>query len=149
MKKFALAAIVLCALPAVACAAFNDVTLTTDAVISVGGYTLNVSGSSAVIQSINVDAGSFSVTLASGSSFSVSSPTLHQLSSDVSSDVVSNPCTGSESSISLAYSGAGTVTNVITPAATVCSGSGSTPPPAPAPSGGGWSGGCSTYPQGD
>jgi peptidoglycan hydrolase-like protein with peptidoglycan-binding domain len=150
MKKlFVLAAITACALPSLALAAYNDVTLMTDAVIQVGSYTLDVSGSSATIQSITVNSSNFSVTLASGSAVTVTSPTLQQLTSDVSSDVVSNPCTGSESSISLAYSGAGTVTNVITPSATVCSGSGSTPPPAPAPSGGGWSGGCSTYPQGE
>jgi hypothetical protein len=138
MKKlFALAAITACALPSLALAAYNDVTLTTDAVIQVGSYTLDVWGSSATIQSITVNSSNFSVTLASGSAVTVTSPTLQQLSSDVSSDVVSNPCTGSESSISLAYSGAGTVTNVITPSATVCSGSGSTPPPAPPPSGGG------------
>src|SRR5665213_1295938 len=134
MKKLlALTAIALCALPALALAAYNDVTLTTNAVISVGGYTLNVSGSSATVQSIVVQAASFSVTLASGSSLTVVSPTLQQFSSDVTSDVTSNTCTGSASSIALAYSGAGTVTNVITPSATVCTGSGSTP----APSGGG------------
>ena len=117
---FVLAAITACAVPALALAAYNDVTLTTDAVISVGGYTLDVSGSTAVIQSITVNGSSFSVTLASGSSLTVSSPTLQQLSSDVTSDVTNNTCTGSASSISLAYSGAGTVTNVITPSATVC-----------------------------
>lgn len=126
-----------CAVPALALAAYNDVTLTTDAIISVGGYTLDVSGSSATIQSITVNADNFSVTLGSGSAITVTSPTLQQLSSDVQSDVVSNPCTGSASSISLAYSGAGTVTNVITPSATVCSGSGSTPAPAPSGGGGG------------
>jgi hypothetical protein len=70
-----------------------------------------------------VNTSNFSVTLSSGSSFSVSSPTFQQLSSDVQSDVTNNTCTGSASSISLAYSGAGTVTNVITPSAKVCSGS--------------------------
>ena len=39
-------------LPAFALAAFNDVTLTTSTVLSVGSYTLNVTGSSGVIQSI-------------------------------------------------------------------------------------------------
>jgi peptidoglycan hydrolase-like protein with peptidoglycan-binding domain len=111
-------------LPPLAFAAFNDVTLTTDAVIWVGGYTLNISGSSATIQSIVVDTYSFSVTLASGSSFKVSSPSLQQLSSDVMSDVTSNTCTGSESSIALSYAGGGTITNVITPSATLCAGSG-------------------------
>lgn len=116
----AFASVLLCA-PALALAAYNDVTLTTDAIISVGGYTLNVSGSSAVIQSIVVNSGSFSVTLASGSSLTVSSPTRNKLSSDVTSDITASVCTGSASSITLAYSGSGTVTNVITPSATVCS----------------------------
>jgi len=135
MSKTLLAAASIVALlaPTLAFAAYNDVTLTTDTVISVGGYTLNVSGSSAVVQSIVVNGGSFSVTLASGSSVAVVSPTLQQLSSDVTTDVTSNTCSGSASSIALAYSGAGTVTNVITPSGTVCTGSGSTP----APSGGG------------
>jgi Putative peptidoglycan binding domain len=136
-RLFALVAIVVLSLPALAFAAFNDVTLTTDANILVGGYTLNVSGSSATIQSMVVNSGSFSVTLASGSSLTVSSPTLQQLSSDITSDVTSNVCTGSASSISLAYSGGGAVSNVITPSATVCSGSGGASPPAQSAQGGG------------
>jgi Putative peptidoglycan binding domain len=133
MKKLlALATIVACFVPVLASAAFNDVTLTTDAVISVGGYTLNVSGSSADIESIVVNSSSFSVTLAAGSAFIVSSPSLQQLSTDVTSDVVSNTCTGSASTLALSYSGGGTITNVITPSATLC---------ATALSGGGHSGG--------
>ncbi len=124
-KSIALAAIALCALPAFAFAAYNDVTLTSDAVISVDGYTLNVSGPSAALQSIVVNAGSFSVTLSSGSSLTITSPTLQQLSSDVTTDLVNNTCTGSASSLSLAYSNTGTVTNVITPSATVCTNSSS------------------------
>ena len=134
MKKLlVLASIAALTAPAIALAAYNDVTLTTDAVISVGPYTLDVSGSSTAIQSITVNSTDFSVTLGSGSAITVTSPTFQELSSDVQSDVVSNPCTSSASSISLAYSGTGTVTNVITPSATMCSGSGS--------SGGGGGGG--------
>jgi hypothetical protein len=125
--------VVLLLAPLSAFAAYNDVTLTSDAVISVGGYTLDVSGSSAAIQSITVNVSSFSVTLASGSSLTVTSPTLQQLSSDLTTDVTNNTCTGAASSIALAYSGAGTVTNVITPSVTICSGSGASP----APTGGG------------
>ena len=126
MKRLlALAALAVCAMPALAFAAYNDVTLTTNAVISVGGYTINVSGSTATVQSIVVNSGNFSVTLASGSYLTVTSPTLHQLSSDVTTDVTSNTCTGSASSLSLAYSGGGTATNVITPSATVCTNSSS------------------------
>ncbi|MEK7126074.1 MAG: hypothetical protein AAB835_01115, partial [Patescibacteria group bacterium] len=53
--------------PALAFAAADDVTLTTDTVLSVGGITLNVSGSSATVESITVNASDFSVTLSSGS----------------------------------------------------------------------------------
>jgi hypothetical protein len=133
----ALVGIIALSLPALAFAAFNDVTLTTDALISVGGYTLNVSGSSATIQSIVVNTSSFSVTLASGSSLTVSSRTLQQLSSDITSDIASIVCTGSASSIALAYAGGGTVTNVITPSATVCTGSGGASPPVSSGQGGG------------
>jgi hypothetical protein len=59
-------------------------------------YALDVSGSSAIIQPIVVNASSFSVTLASGSSFSASSPdAAQQFSSDITSDVTNNTCTGS------------------------------------------------------
>jgi peptidoglycan hydrolase-like protein with peptidoglycan-binding domain len=128
-------------LPVAAFAAYNDVTLTTDAVIQVGSYTLNVSGSSATIQSITVNPTNFSITLASGSSAKISSPTLQQLSSDVTSDVTNTTCTGSGSSLTLAYSGAGTVTNTITPSATVCSGSGSSVSVSSSGGGGGGGGG--------
>jgi hypothetical protein len=49
-------------------AAYNDVTLTTNAVLSVNGITLNISASTSVIQSIMVNASSFSFTLGTGSS---------------------------------------------------------------------------------
>ena len=52
--------------PSLAFAAYNDVTLTTDTVLSVTGITLNVSGSSATIESITVNATDFSVSLPSG-----------------------------------------------------------------------------------
>ena len=66
-------------IPSFTLAAYNDVTLTTSAVLSVGGYTLDVSGSSAAIQTITVNPSNFSVTLASGSSITISSPSLQQL----------------------------------------------------------------------
>jgi hypothetical protein len=135
-SKLLVAALALALAPSLAFAAYNDVTLTTSAILSVGGYTLDVSGSSAVIQSITVNASNFSVTLASGSSITISSPTLQQLSSDVTSDVTSNICNGSASSISLSYSAGGTITNTITPSATLCSGSGSSGGSSPTSGGG-------------
>lgn len=116
-------------IPITTFAAYNDVTLTTSAVIKVGSYTLNIYGSSAVIQSMVVSSTTLQVTLASGSSATILSPSLNQLSSDVTSDVIGNTCNGSNSVLSLAYVGAGTVTNTITPSATICTnpvGSGAT-----------------------
>jgi hypothetical protein len=135
-KLFAAVCALALVIPSFVLAAYNDVTLTTSAVLSVGGYTLDVSGSSAAIQSITVNSGNFSVTLASGSSITISSPTLQELSSDVTSDVTSNTCNGSASSISLSYSGGGTITNTVTPSATLCSGSGSSGGSSPASGGG-------------
>jgi hypothetical protein len=65
--------------PTFALAAFDDVTLATDTVLSVNGITLNVSGSSAVVESITVNATDFAVTLQSGSVFQVTAPprTIH------------------------------------------------------------------------
>jgi hypothetical protein len=106
--------------PSFAHAAGNDVTLTTSANILVNGITLNISGSSAVIESITVNSSDFTVTLASGSSISIFAPGLNQLDNDVTSDVVSSICTSGESSLALEYSGVGTVTNTITPRTTLC-----------------------------
>ncbi len=112
-------------IPSISFADFSDVTITTSAVIQVGAYSLNVIGSSAAVQSITVNLTNFAVTLASGSSITISSPGLNQLSTDVQSDVTSNPCTPVTSSLSLAYSGAGNVTNTITPSSVSCAGTSS------------------------
>ncbi len=120
MRKIIIACLGLLFLPAFAFAAFNDVTLTTSANISVGGYTLNITGSNAVISSIVVNASNFSVMLSSGSSIQVTSPTYQQLSVDVATFTTSNNCADNTSVLTLASSGAsGTVT--VTPQATVCS----------------------------
>lgn len=125
--------------PAFALAAFNDVTLTTDTVLSVNGVTLNVSGSSATIESITVNATNFSVTLASGSFFQVSAPGLEQLSTNSLTGVSSNLCNTAQSL--LAYQPSTSVTVTITPMTTSCAsastGGGSS-------SGGGGGGGSST-----
>ena len=121
-KSLALTLIAACALPTFAFASYNDVTLTTDAVISVGGYSLDVSGSSAAVQSITVNANSFSVTLASGSSIQITSPTYQKLAVDVGTFTSSNVCSSSSSVLTLSSAGSsGTVT--VTPEANVCSSS--------------------------
>jgi len=138
MKKIITLFLGVLILPSFVYGAFNDVTLTTDTVISVGGYTLNVSGSSAVVQSIVIDTSSFSVTLSSGSSIQITSPTYQQLSVDVGTFTTSNTCITNSSVLTLASSGpSGTV--IVTPTATICS--------TPVSSGGGGGGGSSApYP---
>ena len=60
-------------MPSAVFGAYNDVTLTTDTVITVGSNNFNVSGSSAVVESISVGATSFSFTLSSNSQIQVTS----------------------------------------------------------------------------
>jgi len=105
--------------PSFALAAAADVTMTTDTVLSVNGITLNVSGASAVVQSITVNATNFSVDLVSGSSFKVTAPGLERITSDTDTGKTSYVCDASGSSI--AYAPTSSVTVTITPTSTLCS----------------------------
>src|SRR3989338_5333031 len=105
--------------PAFAFAAFDDVTLTTDTVLSVNGITLNVSGSSATIESITVKATNFSVTRQSGSIFQVTATGLEQINASTATGQTNFICNNSQSLIKYAPSTSVTVT--ITPIATLCS----------------------------
>ena len=67
-------------IPFVVEAAYNDVTLTTNTVINVAGINLNVSGSSAVVQSITVNADDFSFVLLPESLLQVTSANGRELS---------------------------------------------------------------------
>src|SRR3989344_4466084 len=104
--------------PALALAAFDDVSLTTDTVLSVNGVTLNVSGSTASIESITVNATDFSVTLPVSSTFEVTAPGLEQLAADTASGRTKDVCNTSQSVLGYAPT-ASTVTVTITPSATV------------------------------
>lgn len=55
------------ALPVVSYAEYNDVHLTTDTVITVGGINLSVSGNGADFDSITVNGSNFSLTMSGGS----------------------------------------------------------------------------------
>lgn len=105
--------------PSLVFAAFDDVTLTTDTVLSVNGITLNVSGTSATIESITVNEADFSVTLQSGSTFQVTAPGLERLSASTLTGIASDICSASQSL--LRYTPNAGVTVTITPSATLCS----------------------------
>src|SRR3989338_873317 len=83
--------------PALAFAAYNAVALTTDVVLSGNGVTLNVSGTSAVIESMTVNATNFSITLPSGSTFQVTAPGLEQINARTATGQTSFFCNNSQS----------------------------------------------------
>lgn len=106
--------------------ASNDVTLTTATAISVGGHTINISGSSAVVDSITVTATNFSFVLSTDSTITVSSADGVILSTDAAiAYIVSSECSGPRHTLKHSSSAAGTVTVTVTPASNYCpSGSG-------------------------
>lgn len=106
---------VLLAVPLVSFAAFNDVTLTTDAVINVASTNLNISGSSAVVESIVVGASSFDVVLQSGSSISITSSDRKTFTVSPSSGNFTSSGTCDSSSSNLTITSTGSITLTITP----------------------------------
>ncbi|MEK7607581.1 MAG: peptidoglycan-binding domain-containing protein [Patescibacteria group bacterium] len=124
MKKILIGAVALAVLvsPSLAIAASNDVSLTTDTVLTVGGIDLNVAGSTAALESIEMaDSGnSFTVVLSSGSSFKITSADRRVLTTDAPAKyILTDSCSSSVSTLELA-SYSGTVTIVITPTSTIC-----------------------------
>ena len=125
--------------PVLAFAAYNDVTLTTSAVLNVNGIELDVSGSSSsVIESIVVNPTSFTVTMQANSTFQVTAPGRQQLSTNNTDNETGSVCNDSQSILGYAAPAAETV--IITPASTLCS----TPPVQYSAGGGG--GGSSATP---
>ncbi|OGG45608.1 hypothetical protein A2673_00010 [Candidatus Kaiserbacteria bacterium RIFCSPHIGHO2_01_FULL_50_13] len=106
------------ALPQTSRAAFDSLTFTTDVVLDIGGITVNVSGSSATLESIVVSTTAFTMTLVSGSTVEVTAPNLNVLDSDISTDRTINTCSGSLSKIKYVATQNSTV--VITPKTALC-----------------------------
>ncbi|MFZ2763458.1 MAG: hypothetical protein WAX80_00235 [Minisyncoccia bacterium] len=107
-------------LPSLAFAAYNDVTLGNTTVdLSVNSITLNVSGSTATIESIEVGATTFTVTLQSGSSFEVTAPGLESLTTNQNLGLNTDLCTGSISKMGYVASSTQIIAT-ITPSATLC-----------------------------
>ncbi len=148
MKKFPLLLGLFLVLPVSAFSAYDDVSLTTDTRIGLTGETLNVSGSTAIIQSLTVNADSFVVTLVPGgnSSIKVSSPSLYRITHSVtpqSAYVDAEVCNGSESSVTLAPLSGQTiqVTVQVDTSSSLCSGGGGSSGGSSGGGGGGGGGG--------
>ncbi len=105
--------------PTVAFAAYNDVTLTTDVTLSVNSVTVNISGSSATLESIVVSDTTFTMSLQAGSSVTITAPNRNIMSPTVTSGVSSTEtCTNDTSSLALTATQGSTVT--IAPQSTLC-----------------------------
>lgn len=130
MKRLALfggSLAIFAAAPLIGYAAYNDVTLTPATILSVGGISLNVSGTNAVIQSITTGATSLTLTLLPGSSISIAAPGKNMLMQTGGTGYVSaSDCSAFSSQIGFSYPvGAGSaVTITVTPSTTTCGGGG-------------------------
>ncbi|OHA91517.1 MAG: hypothetical protein A2758_00140 [Candidatus Zambryskibacteria bacterium RIFCSPHIGHO2_01_FULL_49_18] len=128
MKKLLIPALVLGSfLPAMAFAAYNDVSLTTNARISSNSITLDVSGTDAAVESLAVGSGTFTAVLQSGSNLKVSPSSNTQMVYDVTYTGSNAPqvdyvCTAATSTLTVTASSQTTL--VVTPLSTACSGPG-------------------------
>ncbi len=136
--------------PLVLFAAFNDVTLTSDAVlitVTLGSSTItfNVTGSDSSLENLTVYPGYFTARLLPGSSIKVSTADRSVINQDSPSKyVTTSTCNGTESSVAISVpsTDAGPYSIVeFSPSATICGaasgtgggGAASAPAPAPAP----------------
>lgn len=106
--------------------AVNEVTVSSGAIVSVGGYSLTVNGDYP-IDSIVVGANSFDVTLVAGKSFGVTSSDRRKLTiSPLTYVSVTSTCTSSGSSVTMSTTqDAGSITVTITPSTSdLCSAGG-------------------------
>lgn len=109
-------------MPALALAAYNDVSLSNDTTLTVSDITINISGSSeAIIESITVNPATFSFVLQAGSSITITAPNLNKLLADTGGST-SDICNGSASR--LAYAATSQMTITITPSDALCVNSG-------------------------
>src|SRR3989344_7601134 len=117
-------------------AAYNDVSLTTDAVITIGSINLTVSGSTASVESIVVGSSSFTVILQASSQITVRSSDMYTLTATGHSSQSTTECTSTYSSMTLSSNSSSPVEMEVTPTATTC-----TTPTSASGSGGGGGGG--------
>ena len=124
-KLLAIGATAALFVPALAFAAYNDVTLTTDAIISTDNGSLTVSGQSAVIESIIVNSTGFTATMPINSIIEVTSGDRYSFSVDDQDVIADEACGSSSSSVEISNLKSVTKTVTVTLSATVCNNGGS------------------------
>jgi len=130
-------AMVVLVLPYMTRAAYNDVTLTTSVTITVGSVDLTISGSSALLEQLDVTTTTVAFQMEGDSTVKIESAGRFLLGNDAPSNFINEAlCTSSESTLKLVGpSGAAQTTVTVTPSqTTTCGGGGSS-------SGGGGGGG--------
>lgn len=99
--------------------AVNDVTLTTDTVITSGGVTFNVTGSSATLSTLTVNTSTFSLTLDNGSSVTVTTADRSRIDDDAATaNISASTCDSSTSSKT--YTASSNVLITVTPTTVIC-----------------------------
>src|SRR3989338_8732026 len=126
MKKYLFVIAILAATPLVGFAAYNDVSLDSSTILSVGGASLTVVGNQDVLQSITVSDTNFSVTLVKNSELTVQSSSRYVLAYSVSGSgtnyALTRTCTASLSSIQISSADDTSITVTVTPnTSTTCS----------------------------
>lgn len=108
--------------PALASAAYNDVRLTTSAILNIGSISLQVYGDGATLQSITVGSSNFTFVMLESSTLTVRSLNAYTLSHNAPSSMTVTPyCSASESRLGIEVaSGNATGTVSVTPSTTVC-----------------------------
>ncbi len=121
MKKFlATAATIALLVPSLASAAYNDVTLTTDAILSVNGTDITITGTSAVVASAEVGATTVIFSMPSGSRIEMQSASGTAMTASDTTIVTVNTCSTNTSNLSINNTGDSTITETVTVAATHC-----------------------------
>ena len=96
MKKFLTSTAVLALLaPALALAAYDDVTISVDVTVAPDNASVTVSGESAVVESITVGASSFSVVMPTNSLIEITSTNRYTLASDDEDVIIEDACSSS------------------------------------------------------
>ena len=133
-------------LPAIAFAAYDDVTLGSSARVTAAGQTLNVSGDSNVIETIGVEPTFFTFTLKANSFLELSSPNFKQIEWSATSTkyVTASTCESNSSTVRFASS-ANEATITVFPKSVSCP-QGSTTSTGGSSSSGGGGGGAATVP---
>src|SRR3989344_3410411 len=96
-----------------------DVTLSGSSVVSVGGYSLVVSGS-ANFDSIEVNASSFSIQLSPGASITVTSADRKAFTTSPTTYTTSQTCSASQSAVTLTMTSGPVTTVTVTPSSSNC-----------------------------